>query len=260
MQGQFAPMDHGQPLAMAFNPIRDPQRPFSLWVSWAFGCQGELDLNGGAVATDFFGTRAPGALAFDPVSGRLYVTILACQPGPYSGPTQIDTVDASTGAYLTVGKSFPNPGAQVPYMAVTGNGYLLTGGPKTPLTVLKLNSPGIWGRASFLSASASLLGSPISPPTVCHGSPCQYFEKGALLSSLTDAHSMPGGWLRDIGLPMTPAVQATVTKGSLGKRIITIQAFQDAILTDDPRSPAASRVERANIGSDYATAFPEATR
>jgi hypothetical protein len=77
---------------------------------------------------------------------------------------------------------------------------------------------------------------------------------------LTDTHAGPGGWLHDIGLPVTPAVQATVTKGALGKRTITIQAFQDAVLTDDPLNPLASRTERANIGSDYATAFPKATR
>jgi len=207
--------------------------------------------------------------------------------------------------------------------------------------VLKLNGPGIWSRASFLSSSARLLGSPISPPTVCHGSPCQYFEKGALVKGntpvplvadllaassaasvpvggststityadlaklesrrtppptgfqhgvlvgptgtfvpfsaqlaakpgyvvpsffwcfLTDSPAVPAGWLHDIGLPLTPAVPATVTKGALGKRAITIQAFQDAILTDDPRNPPATQVERANIGSDYAVVFPKATR
>ncbi|MGH2388844.1 MAG: hypothetical protein ACRDIE_11635, partial [Chloroflexota bacterium] len=309
--------------------------------SWAFGCQAELDRNGTAVAADFFTNKAPGALAFDPLSGRLYVTVLTCQPGPYSGPAQIYTVDADSNTALPLSGPFANPGNTGPYLDATGTGYLLAGGPKAPLTVLKLNGPGIWKRASFLSASARRLGSPISPPTTCSGSLCQYFEKGALrkgyapvplvaglltanvaghlpvggststitygglarlethrtpppagfrhgvrvgptgtfvpfsaqLSAkpgyvvppffwryLTNAHAVPGGWLHDIGLPLTPAVQATVSKGALGTRTITIQAFQDAILTDDPRNPPASRVERANIGSDYATAFPKATR
>lgn len=168
------------------------------------------------------------------------------------------------------------------------------------------NADVYWSRASFLSSSARLLGSPISPPTVCHGSPCQYFEKGALVKGntpvplvadllaassaasvpvggststityadlaklesrrtppptgfqhgvlvgptgtfvpfsaqlaakpgyvvpsffwcfLTDSPAVPAGWLHDIGLPLTPAVPATVTKGALGKRAITIQAF-----------------------------------
>ncbi len=77
---------------------------------------------------------------------------------------------------------------------------------------------------------------------------------------LTDPHHVPGSWLHDLGLPLTPAVPAVVTKGALGQRQITVQAFQFAVLTYDPRNPAATQVERANIGSDYATAFPLATR
>jgi hypothetical protein len=284
---------------------------------------------------------APVGLTFDPVSDRLYVLVERCQGSGFAPQAQIYTVDSGTGTYLPLEEAVPRPITCFTCLAITGNGYLLSGGAKGPLAVLKLNGPGIWSRASYLSASAGLLGSPISLPTVCRGSPCQYFEKGALLKDgsplplvadlfaaspsaslpvggststvtyaglaklesrrtappagfqhgvsvgpagtfvpfsaqlsakpgyivpaffwrfLSDAHSVPGGWLHDIGLPVTPAVQATVTKGSLGKRTITIQAFQDAILTYDPLNPPASRVERANIGSDYATAFPKATR
>jgi len=337
MDGQLSPVAHVQTITPTFDPVR----PNNLWVSWAFGCQGELDRNGAAVAADFFTNGAPGTLAFDPISGRLYVTVRVCPPGASNGPTQIYTVVGATSTPLSVGAPIPIPDYGFPYLAVTGNGYLLTGGPKTPLTVLKLNGPGIWGRATFLSSSARRLGSPISPPTVCHGSPCQYFEKGALVKGntpvplvaglltapsaallpvggstssvtygslaklasgrvpppggfrhgvlvgptgtfvpfsaqlaakpgyvvpaffwrfLTNPSAVPGGWLHDIGLPLTPAVPATVTKGALGKRAITIQAFQDAILTDDPRNPPATQVERANIGSDYAAIFPAATQ
>jgi hypothetical protein len=77
---------------------------------------------------------------------------------------------------------------------------------------------------------------------------------------LTNGHNLSGGWLQTIGLPLTPAVQATVTKGALGRRTIMIQAFQYAVLTYDPRNPPSSRVERANIGSDFAAAFPSKTR
>ncbi|MGH2343778.1 MAG: hypothetical protein ACRDG4_01025 [Chloroflexota bacterium] len=73
---------------------------------------------------------------------------------------------------------------------------------------------------------------------------------------LTDPRAVPGGWLHDIGLPLTPAVRAIVTKGSLGTRTITIQALQYAVLTYDPRNPPASQVERANISSAYAVALP----
>ncbi len=293
------------------------------------------------MAADLFTSHVPSGLAFDPVSGRLYVPALECQGSQYAPQTQLYTVDGATGPYLPVAKPIPSPVNCFTCLAITGNGYLLSGGAKGPLAVLKLNGPGIWGRASFLPASTGLLGSPISPPTVCQGSPCQYFEKGALLKGgsplplvadlfaapaaasspvggatstvtyaglaileskrippptgfqhgvsvgppgtfvpfsaqlsakpgyivpsffwrfLTNTHTVPGGWLHDIGLPLSPAVRATVIKGALGTRTITIQAFQDAILTYDPRNPSASRVERANIGSDYATAFPKATR
>ncbi len=70
----------------------------------------------------------------------------------------------------------------------------------------------------------------------------------------------PDGWLRDLGLPLTPAVAATVTKGAAGKRLITVQAFERAVLTYDPLNPAPFRVERANCGLSYATAFSRSVR
>lgn len=64
----------------------------------------------------------------------------------------------------------------------------------------------------------------------------------------------PAGWLHDIGLPMTEAVQATVTKGDV-QRDIVIQAFQRTVLTYDPQNPDDWKVERANVGTDYVKAF-----
>ncbi|MBI2906164.1 MAG: hypothetical protein HYX92_00765 [Chloroflexi bacterium] len=66
----------------------------------------------------------------------------------------------------------------------------------------------------------------------------------------------PGGWLHDVGLPMTPPLEATVDKGEAKGRKITIQAFQRTILTYDPLNPPDWKVERANVGADYARAFP----
>lgn len=77
---------------------------------------------------------------------------------------------------------------------------------------------------------------------------------------ITRRDEAPRGWLNNIGLPLTSAVTATVTKGSLGQRTISVQAFQFAVLTYDPRNAASFRVERANVGVDYATAFPRAVR
>ena len=64
----------------------------------------------------------------------------------------------------------------------------------------------------------------------------------------------PAGWLHDIGLPLTAAVPATVTKlvnGGLQERRITVQLFERTVLTDDPANPEGWQIERANVGGDY---------
>jgi len=61
----------------------------------------------------------------------------------------------------------------------------------------------------------------------------------------------------DIGLPMTEALPATVTKGNLPDRQIVLQVFQRTILTYDPVNPADFQVERANVGVDYRRTFPD---
>ena len=67
----------------------------------------------------------------------------------------------------------------------------------------------------------------------------------------------PGGWLHDVGLPITEPLEALVDKGPDAGRRIIVQAFQRTILTNDPLNPPQWRIERANVGSDYACAFPE---
>jgi hypothetical protein len=67
----------------------------------------------------------------------------------------------------------------------------------------------------------------------------------------------PGGWLHDVGLPMTEAVPAVVTKGAAANRQIFVQVFQRTILTYDPLNPADFQVERANVGTDYRRTFPD---
>lgn len=64
----------------------------------------------------------------------------------------------------------------------------------------------------------------------------------------------PGGWLHDIGLPVTEPVQIQVTKslpGGAVKRTIMVQVFQRTILTYDPANPSDWQIERANVGTDY---------
>ena len=67
----------------------------------------------------------------------------------------------------------------------------------------------------------------------------------------------PGGWLHDIGLPITEAVQLDVTKHGLGQRTVQVQAFQRTVLTYDAANAPDWQVERANVGSDFARAFPQ---
>jgi hypothetical protein len=67
----------------------------------------------------------------------------------------------------------------------------------------------------------------------------------------------PGGWLHDIGLPMTEPMAAVVTKGTQANRSIVIQVFQRTILTYDPMNPPDFQIERANVGTDYRRAFPD---
>jgi hypothetical protein len=70
----------------------------------------------------------------------------------------------------------------------------------------------------------------------------------------------PGGWLHDVGLPITEPQVITVTKNfATGpvQRTILVQAFQRTILTYDPANPADWQIERANVGTDYRKAFPD---
>ncbi len=66
----------------------------------------------------------------------------------------------------------------------------------------------------------------------------------------------PGGWLHDIGLPITEPMDAVVDKGDIKGRQIVIQAFQRTVLTYDPQNTSEWQVERANVGADYRKAFP----
>jgi hypothetical protein len=66
---------------------------------------------------------------------------------------------------------------------------------------------------------------------------------------INNAELFPGGWLHDIGLPLTNAVSATTVKDG-ESRTIMLQAFERTVLTYDPLNPAEWRVERGNIGSD----------
>lgn len=83
-----------------------------------------------------------------------------------------------------------------------------------------------------------------------------HYVPPAFWDYINRADLFPGGWLHDIGLPITEAMGALVDKGDIKGRQIVIQAFQRTILTYDPQNPADWQVERANVGTDYRRAFP----
>jgi hypothetical protein len=78
-----------------------------------------------------------------------------------------------------------------------------------------------------------------------------YFVPDFFWNYINRADLFPGGWLHDIGLPMTDAMQATVVKNGQ-QRSIVLQAFERTVLTYDGLNPASFRVERGNIGADAA--------
>jgi hypothetical protein len=63
------------------------------------------------------------------------------------------------------------------------------------------------------------------------------------------ADLFPGGWLHDVGLPMSDTFTAVTSKQGQ-QRTIFMQAFERTVLTYDMRNPAGWQVERGNIGAD----------
>ena len=64
-----------------------------------------------------------------------------------------------------------------------------------------------------------------------------------------------GGWLHDIGLPMTGAFQVRAYKNGV-PRELTMQAFERTVLTNDPQNAPDWQVERGNIGADAVRLLP----
>jgi hypothetical protein len=134
--------------------------------------------------------------------------------------------DASTLTYATI-QQLTQPGARVaPPDGFTGGTATLPDG------------------AVFVPFSAALAPGP------GHVVPANFW------AYVNDAGLFPGGWLHDVGLPITEPVEAVVDKGPDKGRRIVVQAFQRTILTYDPLNPPDYLVERANVGTDYARAFP----
>ncbi|HZU06065.1 MAG TPA: glycosyl hydrolase [Chloroflexota bacterium] len=112
--------------------------------------------------------------------------------------------------------------------------------------------PGFTGGVAQLSDGSVFI--PFSDdlsPAPGHYVPRQFWEY------MNNADWFPGGWLHDIGLPITEALRIEVVKQGIGPRTVQVQAFQRTVLTYDPANPPEWQVERANVGTDYARAFPQ---
>lgn len=63
------------------------------------------------------------------------------------------------------------------------------------------------------------------------------------------ADLFPGGWLHNIGLPLTNGFLIETYKGG-EPRTIVMQAFERTVLTYDVQNPPEWQIERGNIGTD----------
>lgn len=76
-----------------------------------------------------------------------------------------------------------------------------------------------------------------------------YFVPGYFWNYINRTDLFSGGWLHDIGLPLTQANTVQTTKNGVTRPIIT-QAFERSVLTYDTLNPPEWQVERGNIGTD----------
>jgi hypothetical protein len=93
------------------------------------------------------------------------------------------------------------------------------------------------GRAVFI---------PLDP--ALHPAP-GYAVPWAFWTAMNRPALFPGGWLHDLGLPLTPPLAAEATKGA-DMRPVLVQAFERTVLTLDPRNPPGWEVERGNLGAN----------
>jgi hypothetical protein len=137
------------------------------------------------------------------------------------------------------------------------------GGDASPITYARVNrlaDPGqrlppppnfTDGVAELSDGSVFIPFSPDLSAAPGHLVPARFWEY------MNNSLYFPGGWVHDIGLPITEAIQLDVVKNGMGTRHVQVQAFQRTVLTYDPDNPPDWQVERANVGTDYARAFPQ---
>jgi hypothetical protein len=148
-----------------------------------------------------------------------------------------------------------DPAWQLMYGRLTAE--LMTAAPKLPVNATNLTYAGLAERADpryrlpatgkpGVQPAEEGMFVPVDPQLA---SAPGYIVPGYFWEYLTRTDLFPGGWLHDIGLPLTPAFAALTVKQA-GEREIMMQAFERAVLTFDPANPPEWQVERGNLGLD----------
>jgi hypothetical protein len=102
--------------------------------------------------------------------------------------------------------------------------------------VQEVTAPGV-GRAVFIPVDPALRPAP------------GYYVPWSFWIFMNRAELFPGGWLHDLGLPLSPPLSARATKGAAMREVV-LQAFERTVLTYDPLNPPGWEAERANLGAD----------
>lgn len=109
--------------------------------------------------------------------------------------------------------------------------------------------------AGWTEVSVPIEGGPVFVPVDARLAPAPgHLVPARFWAYINRPELFPAGWLHDIGLPLTEAVPATVTKWTADgprERRISVQLFERTVLTDDPANPEGWQIERANVGADY---------
>lgn len=108
--------------------------------------------------------------------------------------------------------------------------------------VQEVDRPGL-GRSTFIPVDPALRPAP------------GYDVPAVFWDYMVRPDRFPGGWLHDLGLPLTPAL-ATVAVKSGARRPVTLQAFERGVLTLDTLNPPEWMVERGNVGADALAYLP----
>lgn len=106
-------------------------------------------------------------------------------------------------------------------------------------------------QVGFKFGTLNVAGGTFVPFDAGLGAAPGYIVPAYFWNYINRADLFPGGWLHDVGLPMTQVATASVVKNG-ETRAIMLQAFERAVLTFDPKNPADFQVERGNIGADAA--------